>query len=239
MSDGIVLVFDLETVPDTRAFAAAERLDGHPDWSVRKQMGEKVARQLFQRIVCIGALAAVRGADGVWRPTDLQAPHAGEQPERELIQDFVDRLGPLAPRLVTFNGHTFDLPVLRYRALLHAVAAPGLSARPYFDRMRGDMIDLCDLLAAQERHARVSLDELARTLGLPGKPAGMEGAAVETTIAEGRYREVPDYCRSDVLNTYRIWLRYELFCGRLGEPEFTASEAELAGFLSRTGAVHS
>ncbi len=58
MSDNTVLVFDLETVPDVDAFAIAEKLTGHPAWSVRRQMGEKVARQIFQRIVCIGVLAA-------------------------------------------------------------------------------------------------------------------------------------------------------------------------------------
>jgi 3'-5' exonuclease len=231
-TDNVVLVFDLETVPDVRAFGVAEGLDGHPDWSVRKQMGEKVARQIFQRIVCIGSLLSVRGADGVWRPSGLEAPHAGGSSERELIQDFVDRLLPLGARLVTFNGHTFDMPVLRYRAMMHSVSAPALVNRPYFDRNRDDMVDLCDLLSAQERHARVSLNELARVLGLPGKPAGLDGGQVEAMVQEGRLAEVADYCRSDVVNTYGAWLRYELFRGRVSEPQFAASESALAAFLA-------
>lgn len=233
MSGGAVLVFDLETVPDVEAFATAEKLVGHPPWSVRRQMGEKVARQIFQRIVCIGALLAERAADGVWRPSMLEAPHAGDTSERELIQGFVDRLVPGAPRLVTFNGHTFDLPVLRYRAMMHAVGAPGLVARAYFDRTGSDMIDLCDLLSAQERHARVSLDELARVLGLPGKPDGVDGQAVEGLFAAGKHAEIAAYCTSDVVNTYRCWLRYELFCGRLDAAAFAASEKALADFLEQ------
>jgi predicted PolB exonuclease-like 3'-5' exonuclease len=232
MTDAAVLVFDLETVPDVHAYAEAEGLEGHPDWSVRKQMGDKVARQIFHRIVCIGSLAAARGADGAWRPTALEAPHAGQLSENRLIQDFVDKIATLAPRLVTFNGHTFDLPVLRYRAMIHSIAAPGLAARRYFERAADDTIDLCDLLSAQERHARVSLNELARLLGLPGKPAGTDGAQVETMVAEGRLAEVAAYCRSDVLNTYRAWLRYELFCGRLTGTQLTASESALATFLA-------
>jgi predicted PolB exonuclease-like 3'-5' exonuclease len=231
MSDNTVLVFDLETVPDVDAFAIAEKLTGHPAWSVRRQMGEKVARQIFQRIVCIGVLAAERAADGVWRPTVLEAPHGGDRSERELIQRFVDRLVPQGPRLVTFNGHTFDLPVLRYRAMMHSIGAPGLAARPYFDRARCDMIDLCDLLSAQERHARVSLDELSRVLGLPGKPDGVDGKAVESLFAAGKHAEIAAYCSSDVVNTYRCWLRYELFCGRASDAEYTASETALSGFL--------
>ena len=232
MSDKI-LVFDLETVPDVAGFARAENLGQHPDWSVRRQMGEKVARQLFQEIVCIASLAAECVA-GVWQPKSLDSPHQPEHDERALIEDFVARVAG-APQLVTFNGHTFDLPVLRYRAMLHAVAAPGLAARRYFDRNSDDTIDLCDLLSAQERHARAGLDELARLLGLPGKPAGLDGQEVERLFAAGKHDEIANYCRSDVVNTYRCWLRYELFCGRLDAARFTASETALAGFLSRKG----
>jgi len=43
------------------------------------------------------------------------------------------------------NGNSFDLPVLRYRAMVHGVSAPGLSARPYFYRYSEDAVDLCDV----------------------------------------------------------------------------------------------
>ena len=51
-------------------------------------------------------------------------------------------------RAVTFNGASFDLPVLRYRAMVCGVAAPGLALRPYFNRYTEDAIDLCDVLAS-------------------------------------------------------------------------------------------
>jgi 3'-5' exonuclease len=35
-----------------------------------------------------------------------------------LISDFIDKIGDLRPQLITFNGHSFDLPVLRYRAMV-------------------------------------------------------------------------------------------------------------------------
>jgi predicted PolB exonuclease-like 3'-5' exonuclease len=44
---------------------------------------------------------------------------------------------------------------------------------------------------------------------------GMSGGEVEKYYGEGRIREIADYCESDVVNTYRVWLRYELFRGHL------------------------
>lgn len=235
MSDNLVLVFDLETVPDIQAWGAAAGQHGHSEKALREQMGDKFPRQIFHRIVCLGALLADRGADGVWRATALEAPTLADRDERGLIQDFVDRIAQLKPRLVTFNGASFDLPVLRYRAMMHRVSAPGLAARRYFDRFAGDMVDLCDLLSSYDNHHRVGLSQLARVLGLPGKPEGVDGSAVEGLFRDGRLKEISDYCRSDVLNTYGIWLRHELFCGALGEVEFAASEADLAAFVERAG----
>ena len=50
----------------------------------------------------------------VW---DLGAPHVGERTEKQLISAFVDKIAELSPQLVTFNGNSFDPPILRYRAL--------------------------------------------------------------------------------------------------------------------------
>ena len=54
-------------------------------------------------------------------------------------------------------------------------------------------------------------------MGLPGKPDGMSGGEVEKYYRDGRIREIAEYCESDVVNTYRAWLRYELFRGRLSD----------------------
>ncbi|MBI3199875.1 MAG: ribonuclease H-like domain-containing protein [Rhodospirillales bacterium] len=239
MAERPILVFDLETVPDVHAYGATAGLEGHPERTVREQMGDKFPRQIFHRIVCIGALEAHRMDDGAWQVRSLAAPHLGERSEHDMIQDLVDRISDLDPRLVTFNGVAFDLPVLRYRAMIHAIAAPGLARRRYFERFGPDTVDLCDMLSGFERHARVTLHQLSRVLGLPGKPEGVDGSDVETMVRAGRLDELARYCTSDVVNTYRIWLRYELFRGRLGEVEFAASEGALAAFLAARSGIQS
>ena len=116
---------------------------------------------------------------------------------------------------MTFNGNSFDLPVLRYRAMIHGVSAPGLSARPYFNRYTEDAVDLCDILSSFAPHTKASLNELSKIMGMPGKPEGIDGTEVERYFLEGKIKEIADYCETDVVNTYRVWLRYELFRGRL------------------------
>jgi predicted PolB exonuclease-like 3'-5' exonuclease len=47
------------------------------------------------------------------------------------------------------------------------------------------------------------------------KPDGIDGSRVEETVQAGQIEEVARYCESDVLNTYRVWLVYELFRGSI------------------------
>ena len=225
-----VLVWDIETIPDISGFAAANDLFDKTAEEVRAAMGDKFPKHIYHSIICIGALIA-HHEDNHWKVDALGAPHVGDRSEGELIAAFVDRIADLSPQLVTFNGSSFDLPVLRYRAMLHKVPAIGLSARPYFNRYTDDAMDLCDVLSSFSPQAKSTLHEICRVMGLPGKPEGIAGGDVEKYFREGRIQEIADYCESDVVNTYRVWLRHELFRGRLPNAAFEASEANLAEFI--------
>jgi 3'-5' exonuclease len=119
--------------------------------------------------------------------------------------------------------------------MVHGVAAPGLSSRPYFNRYTEDAVDLCDVLSSFSPQGKTTLHELCRVMGLPGKPDGITGGEVEKFYLDGRIREIAEYCESDVVNTYRVWLRHELFRGRLSSAEFQASEASLVDFIKARG----
>src|SRR5499426_1531999 len=149
-----VIVWDLETVPDLGGFAAANDLVGKSDVEVREAIGDKFPKHIYHSIVCIGALIAHR-EQGYWAIDAIGAPYVGERTEAQLISAFVDRIAQLTPQLVTFNGNSFDLPVLRYRAMINSVSAPGLSLRPYFNRYTNDALDLCDLLSSLVRTQRL------------------------------------------------------------------------------------
>ena len=226
-----VMAWDIETIPDLDGFVLVSQLDGKSESEIRESLGDKFPKLIFHRIACIGALIASRSEEG-WHVDTAGAPHIGERSERDLIQAFVDRIDELKPRLVTFNGASFDLPVLRYRAMINKVSAPGLAKRNYFNRYSDDALDLCDVLASFDQRGKVSLNELSRVLGLPGKPDGIDGSQVDAYYRAGRIKEIAEYCETDVVNTYRIWLRYELFRGHLSPTSYEKSEANLASYIS-------
>jgi 3'-5' exonuclease len=230
--NGSVIVWDLETVPDLRGFAAANDLVGKTDEEIREAIGDKFPKHIYHSIVCIGALVA-RDEGDRWVVDALGAPHVGERTEKQLISAFVARIADLNPQLVTFNGNGFDLPVLRYRAMINSISAPGLAARSYFNRYTEDAIDLCDALSSFSSGARATLNEISRIMGMPGKPDGIDGSQVDKYFREGKIKEIAEYCEIDVLNTYRVWLRYELFRGRLTETAHQASELNLIEFIKR------
>src|SRR5262245_56374454 len=80
----------------------------------------------------------------------------------------------------------------------------------------------------------ISQDRCALIFGacLPGKPKGFDGSEVERYFREGKIKEVTDYCETDVVGTYQLWLRYELFRGTLNRNAFEASEHNLAVFIN-------
>lgn len=224
------IVFDLETVPCTETLARLHSREFLTDDEAVEALGDKFPKLPLHKVAVLAALVAER-VDGVWRVKSLGAPHIGERPEIDLISAFAARVDTLRPTLVTFNGNGFDLPVLRYRAMVNGIAASGLTSRPYFKRYDQAHVDLCDELASFQSNAKASLDGLCKMMGLPGKPDGIDGSKVWEHVRAGRIQECADYGETDVVNTYRVWLRYELFRGAITPEQMSESEADLTSFI--------
>jgi predicted PolB exonuclease-like 3'-5' exonuclease len=89
------------------------------------------------------------------------------------------------------------------------------------------------VLSGFQNRARASLANTACLLGLPGK-MGFSGAQVWDAFQAGDLSGIRRYCETDVLNTYLIYLRFELLRARF-TPEHYAQEVERVKALLRAG----
>jgi hypothetical protein len=126
------------------------------------------------------------------------------------------------PTLVSFNGRTFDIPLLELAAFRYGISVPGwfnLTAKSFEQpRNRFNLdahIDLQELLTnfGSSRFTG-GLNLAANLLGKPGK-MDVEGHMVQDLFDAGKVAEIHDYCRCDVLDTYFVFLRTRVLLGRL------------------------
>jgi len=218
--------FDIETVPDVEFGRKYFELGDLPDEKVatammfkrQQETGSEFLPLHQHRVVAISVALRTGDSFRVWSLGDE------ESDEADLVGRFFDGIERYAPDLVSWNGSGFDLPVLHYRALRHGIQAPrywemGDNDRDYkwnnyLNRFHWRHVDLMDVLAGFQNRGRASLDQMAVLLGFPGK-LGMSGDKVWETYLEGGIREIRDYCETDVLNTWLVYLRFEFMRGNL------------------------
>jgi len=236
--------FDIETVPDVEAGRQLLELDGLSDEDVATAMTFKRQQAVGHdflplhqhRVVAISVTFRTAETFKVWSLGDEGSGEA------ELVKRFFDGVDRYTPDLISWNGGGFDLPVLHYRALKHGIQAPrywenGESDRDfkwnnYLSRYHWRHVDLMDVLANFNNRAFAKLDEIAVMLGFPGK-LGMSGDKVWDKYLEGGIKEIRDYCETDVLNTWLVYLRFEFMRGNLDakdlQREYALVRSTLAG----------
>jgi predicted PolB exonuclease-like 3'-5' exonuclease len=226
-----VFVFDIETIPDVELGRKIYGLDDLTDKQVgyvmqakrREESGTEFLSYEQHRVIAISVALRTRDQFKVW---SLGEPNASEA---EIIQRFFDGIEKYTPDLVSWNGGGFDLPVLHYRAMRHGVTAPrywesgdedqAFRWNNYLNRYHTRHLDLMDVLSSFQARARVSLQSAAMLLGFPGK-LGMSGDKVWEAYLDGQIDVIRNYCETDVLNTFLVYLRFELMRGRLTRDEY-------------------
>jgi hypothetical protein len=74
---------------------------------------------------------------------------------------------------------------------------------------------------------------MAALVKIPVKIDGVDGSQVESYVAGGRLKEVADYCLTDVLATFCVFLRYEMVRGDLKPAHFDASVGSLRAVVQK------
>ena len=244
-----VLVFDIETIPDIDGARRLYDLHGLSEEDVakavfhlrRQQAGTEFLRHHLHRIVAISVVLALGDKFKVW------SLGQEDSTEKELLQEFYKLVEKRVPRLVSWNGSGFDLPVIHYRSLLYPIHAErywdsgqhdrDFKFNNYLSRYHERHTDLMDVLAAYQPRAAVRLDEVATLCGFPGK-MGMDGSKVWETWLKGDIKAIRDYCETDVLNTYLVYLNWERNRGNIDSEQYAARCSQVREHLKASNLPH-
>jgi predicted PolB exonuclease-like 3'-5' exonuclease len=94
-----------------------------------------------------------------------------------------------------------------------------------------------DVLSGFQGRARASLEDVAMLLGLPGK-LGMSGDKVWDAYLDGQIEGIRNYCETDVVNTYLVYLRFELMRGRMTPEQYGVECQRVRDVLAAQGKPH-
>lgn len=127
------------------------------------------------------------------------------------------------PTLVTFNGRSFDLPLMELAAYRYGISVPAwfnMMHRSAYQQTRNRYnlnahIDLHEMLTNfGSTWFRGGLNLAANLVSKPGK-MDVQGDMVQDLYEQGKVAEINEYCRCDVLDTYFVFLRFSVLTGQI------------------------
>ena len=242
-----VLIFDIETVPDTSGGAKLLELEGLNKKDIIKAMEHTQFQKsgtMFQplhlhKIVAISVLYKNN------EKLSLLSLGDEDSEESDLLNLFFSAIDKYQPQLVSWNGKGFDSPVIHYRALIHGVSSikywdKGDDDREfkwnnYLNRYHDRHLDLMDVMSGYKKPA--SLTDIAQLIGAPGK-YGIDGSKVTDYYLANDIKKIRDYCETDVLNTYFVFLRYQLISNNITRDNYKKLLEEIFSFLDKSDKEH-
>jgi len=247
----VTMVYDIETVPDLESgrrvlslsseISEKEVLEALLERRRKQTEGSEFLPHYLHKVVAISVVVSTSDWVKVW---SLGEPHAEE---RDIIERFFAGIEHYSPTLVSWNGSGFDLPVLHYRALVLGVVSPkywetgekdnGFKWNNYLSRYHQRHTDIMDVIAGYQSRAFAPLTEIALMLGLPGK-MGMDGSKVLDKYQSGEIHSIRNYCETDVLNTYLIYLRFQNIRGVITTETYEYEKTRLRKYLKFSEKPH-
>lgn len=228
------LVFDIETsalplqtfdeVQQEYLLRETQKIEDEAARAIRR---EEILRQFnlwpfTAQVVCIAMLNAetLRG-QVLFTADDYEEDAAEGGPvefvpcadELELLTAFWD-VAKHYDEIVTFNGRGFDVPFLYLRSAILSVPISRknwlgyrFATEPHCDL--AEQLSFYGVSGREGAARRFNLDFYCKAFGIDSpKSHGVTGMDMTSLLAEGKYREIAEYCLRDVRATvelYRIW----------------------------------
>lgn len=234
-NEGYICVFDCESVPDAELIRKTLGFEGTDlevslkafQWQ-KEQSGSEFLPLPYHKIISICAVLS----DNFGK--FIKVNKIDGQNEKEMVANFFNFIENYEPKLVSFNGKNFDMPVLILRALKY-----NIKAAAYLDtqsdkwnnyKTRFSELKHCDLLESLTNGRGMKLDTLCSMVGLPGKYE-VQGDEVMKLFYENKLEKIYEYCESDVLNTYMLFLKYELIKANVSDEDYVYFLSCMKDFL--------
>jgi len=249
-----VLVFTIETIPDIEGGQRIHQLQGLDDDSTSKalfhlrkqQTGNRQLPLYLQRIASISLVFRGMG-ENMENEVSIRSLGNEKSSEAELLNLFFSEIEQRTPTLVSWDGTGFDLPVIHYRSLRNNVSAPGYwetvdnnnSFRHdnYLSRYHDRHTDLRDVLSSYNESEGAPLNDIALMLGYPGNK-GMDSDQIWDEYQQGNISTIRNYSETSVLNTYLVYLRFQLIRGVINEDELKQEIFLLRETLDQSAKQH-
>jgi hypothetical protein len=247
-----LFIFDIETIIDLEAAKRLLEIKTNDKNQIRKALIDyhlkitdgknDFVRQPFHQVVAISFIEAeiIYDFSGIefYRLKEIRSGGDLNSSEADLVKGFFHHLKKNSSRLVSFNGKNFDLPVLKYAAMKHDIEAAWLykSGDKWNNYNQKYSLnwhcDLADAFSDFGSSAKVKMNELCAAFSLPGK-IGVDGSQVQEMFDEGKLLEIRNYCETDVINTYLLYLIYQHHNGSINKNSFTQSKSDVIDYLQK------
>lgn len=249
MNPSKLIIFDLETIPDIDSAKVLLNCDNE---ETKEEIREKLTnyhieksnnpfhRQMFHEIVCIGIIEVdiLHNYNSEELSISRIKSICGEKSENDMIKSFISLLSQTQPKLITYNGKTFDIPVLKYRAMKH-----GIQAKILYENNRSYRYNLdynCDLLEVFSdfgSSSRATMQEVASILNIPCK-YDVKGSSVLELYDNNQFQEIADYCEIDCVVTYMLYLNHNLTSGKMNKNNYEQAINNLKEYMIKEDKEH-
>ena len=229
----MICIFDCETVPDADLVRSYLKFEGSDKevtlkaFELQKSKTDNTFLPLpFHKIISICAVIA--DDCGMYEKVSC----IDGDSEKDLIENFLNFINKKNPKLVTFSGRSFDIPLLLLRAMKYSLCVPAyfetdnrILNKTKWDNYRYRFsdrfhVDLMDHISEFGAVRGLSLDLLCSMMGIPGKFDISGDKIFELYYQKDKIDKIKEYCQSDVLNTYWLYLKYELLKGNLLKSDY-------------------
>lgn len=204
--------------------------DGRPAPSAShlKPINHRLSALGFLRARIVGGIGGER-----LEVVECRAGGREDTPEHELLVGFWRAFEGWKPRLVTFGGRSFGLPLLKYASMRHMLTARHLHEAG--DKWSGyghrysqtHHIDVMDTLADFHAATFPSLAEVANALGLPHRATVERGGIVEARIR----------AECDAATIFLAYARWRLLTGQMTPDGHAEAAASLRAYIGSVGTL--